>query len=60
MKDLNKKTNKKPDIHEELEGFNIKINSFGEIQSNFEIDKLNQFLDENVEDKKLNNTLEEE
>ena len=43
----------KPDVHEELKGFDIKINEFGEIVSNFEIDKLNTFLDENVEDKKL-------
>lgn len=57
---MSKKTNKKPDIHDELAGFNIKINSFGEIQSNFEIDKLNNFLDENLEDKKLKNSHEEE
>ncbi len=43
----------KPDVHEQLKGFDIKINEFGEIVSNFEIDKLNTFLDENVEDKKL-------
>ena len=43
----------KPEVHEELKGFDIKINQFGEITSNFEIDKLNQFLDENVEDLKL-------
>lgn len=43
----------KPDVHKELKGFDIKINEFGEIVSNFEIDKLNTFLDENVEDKKL-------
>ncbi|MCR9285862.1 hypothetical protein OAF63_01000 [Saprospiraceae bacterium] len=43
----------KPEVHEELKGFDIKINEFGEIVSNFEIDKLNKFLDENVEDLKL-------
>lgn len=43
----------KPEVHDELKGFDIKINQFGEITSNFEIDKLNQFLDENVEDLKL-------
>ncbi len=48
-----KKNTKKPKVHEELEGFNIKINSFGEVVSNIEIDKINEFLDENVEDKKL-------
>ena len=50
--DKNEK-DKKPEVHDELKGFNIKINEFGEITSNLEIDKLNQFLDENVQDKKL-------
>ena len=42
-----------PEVHDNLKGFNIKINEFGEIISNFEIDKLNDFLNENVDDKKL-------
>lgn len=42
-----------PEVHDNLKGFNIKINEFGEIISNFEVDKLNSFLDENVDDKKL-------
>lgn len=42
-----------PEVHDELKGFDIKINEFGEIVSNFSVDKLNGFLDENVEDKKL-------
>lgn len=29
------------------------INSFGEISSSFSIDKINEFLNKNVEDKKL-------
>lgn len=40
-------------MHDELKGFDIKINEFGEIISSFEVDDLNEFLDENVEDKKL-------
>ena len=36
-----------------LEGFDIKINEFGEIESNFNIDKINEFLNENLDDKKL-------
>ena len=50
-----KKMKKKgqPTVHEELEGFDIKIDSFGELRSNFQIDKLNDFLNENVDDKKL-------
>ena len=43
----------KPKVNPELEGFDIKINSFGEISSSFDLDKLHTFLDENVEDKKL-------
>ena len=42
-----------PKVHDELKGFDIKINEFGEISSSMEVDKLNKFLDENVEDKKL-------
>ena len=42
-----------PEVHEELKGFDIKINEFGEIVSNFDVEKLNEFLDENVDDKKL-------
>ncbi len=43
----------KPIVHEDLEGFNIKINEFGEIVTNYKIDKINEFLNDNVEDKKL-------
>jgi len=50
----------KPEVHEELKGFDIKINEFGEIISNFPIEKLNEFLDENVEDKKLKEKKESE
>ncbi|NHE59049.1 hypothetical protein [Cyclobacterium plantarum] len=50
-----KKTKKKetPRVNEELEGFNMNINSFGEISSSFSIDKINEFLNKNVDDKKL-------
>ena len=34
-------------------GFEISIDQFGELKSNMAIEKLNQFLDENVDDKKL-------
>lgn len=52
-----KKTKKgTPEVHDDLKGFNIKVNEFGEIITNLEIDKLNSFLDEKVVDKKLNDT----
>ncbi len=50
----------KPEVHKDLKGFDIKINEFGEIITNFEVDKLNEFLDENVDDKKLRGRPEEE
>jgi hypothetical protein len=51
---------KKPGVHEELEGFNIRINEFGEIISSFEVEKLNAFLNEKVEDKKLSDKKEKD
>jgi len=50
MSDKNPK-NEKPNVHKDLEGFNIKINSFGEIESSLNTDKLNEFLDENEDEK---------
>lgn len=57
-----KKLSKKehPNVNPELEGFDIKINSFGEIVTNYEIDKINEFLNKNVDDKKLRNRDENE
>jgi hypothetical protein len=43
----------KPRVHKELQGFDISIDSFGEIKSNMNIEKINAFLNENVDDKKL-------
>ncbi|HSF54357.1 MAG TPA: hypothetical protein VLA71_11415 [Algoriphagus sp.] len=48
-----KKKEEEPRVHEELKGFKMEINSFGEISSSFPIDKINEFLNKNVEDKKL-------
>lgn len=50
-----KKSNKedKPKVHKDLEGLNITINSFGGISRSVDVDRINSFLDENVEDKKL-------
>ncbi|EON75700.1 hypothetical protein ADIS_3850 [Lunatimonas lonarensis] len=42
-----------PKVNPELEGFQMNINSFGEISSSFSIDKINEFLNKNVDDKKL-------
>ncbi len=42
----------KPELHKDLDGLEIKINEFGETV-NLDIDKLNTFLNEKVDDKKL-------
>lgn len=44
---------RKPKVHKELDGFEVSINQFGELNSNMNIDKINEFLNKNVEDKKL-------
>jgi len=46
-------SNDKPRVHKELEGFDIKINTFGEITTSYDIDKINAFLNKTVDDKKL-------
>ena len=42
-----------PKVNPELEGFDIKIDSFGEIKTNYDVDKINKFLNRHVDDKKL-------
>ena len=56
----NKKDKKDPNVHDDLKGFDIKINEFGEIISNLDVDKVNTFLNENVEDKKLSDQDEDD
>jgi len=43
----------KPKVHKELEGLQISVDQFGEIKSNMNIEKINEFLNKNVDDKKL-------
>ena len=43
----------KPKVHKDLQGLDIVIDQFGEIKANMNIEKLNEFLDKNVDDKKL-------
>lgn len=49
----NKKHTPKPRVHKDLQGFDVTIDSFGEIKSNMNIEKINEFLNKNVDDKKL-------
>jgi len=44
---------RKPRVHKSLSGLEVSIDPFGEIKSTMNIEKINSFLDENVEDKKL-------
>ena len=55
MSKKNKKPEEKPQpkVHKDLQGLDITIDQFGEIKANMDIEKLNQFLDKNVDDKKL-------
>ncbi|KAA9332923.1 hypothetical protein F0P96_08000 [Hymenobacter busanensis] len=46
---------KKPRVHKELEGFEIKVNPLGEITSSYSIEQINEFLNRHVRDKKLVN-----
>lgn len=48
-----KKDNDMPKVHNDLKGFKVEINEFGEIISNFNVEKLNTFLNKEVDDKKL-------
>ena len=52
-KETPKKNKPKPRVHKELQGFDISIDSFGEIKSTYDIDKINAFLNKKVDDKKL-------
>lgn len=49
----------KPRVHKDLEGFEIKINTFGEIQMSYSIESINEFLNKTVDDKKLRNRKDE-
>ena len=42
----------KSSFHEGLEGFDIKVNSFGQMETSFEIDKLNDFLNKQEKESK--------
>lgn len=55
-----KKKKEKPIVHEDISGFDIKIDQFGELSTNMKIDKINAFLKDKVDDKKLKNYSEEE
>ena len=51
---------KEAKVNPELKGLDLRVNEFGEIISNVSVDKLNDFLDRNVIDKKLDEDAWEE
>ncbi len=55
-----KKNNAVAKVHKELDGLDLHINEFGEIISNIDIEKVNNFLNKNVPDKKLINRYDDE
>ena len=55
-----RKNNVVAKVHSELEGLDLRINEFGEIISNIDIDKVNAFLNKSVPDKKLINRYDDE
>lgn len=40
-------------VHKDLSGLEVSIDTFGEIRSSMNIEKINEFLNKNVDDKKL-------
>lgn len=57
MKNEDKKSKK---VKDKNAGFDIKINEFGEVTSGTSVEQLNEFLNENTDDKKLREKKEKE
>jgi len=50
----NRKPNQeRAEVHEELEGFDIKIDAFGQMDRNTSVEKLRDFLNDRMDDKKV-------
>jgi hypothetical protein len=43
----------KENLHKDLKGFEIQLNAFGQIETSMNIENLNEFLNKNLQDKKL-------
>lgn len=44
---------KEAESHDDLKGFSMRIDEFGLMQSSLSVDRLNDFLDKNVEDARV-------
>ena len=42
-----------PKVNAELEGFDVKVGSFGELKTSYRIEDINSFLNKRLADKKL-------
>ena len=49
----NKQQSQKARVHSDLGDFKLSISEFGEISGNLDIDKINAFLNKNLDDRKL-------
>jgi hypothetical protein len=50
----NKQQSSRTKVHPDLGKLDVSVTEFGEIAGSMDIDKINKFLNRNVEDKKLN------
>lgn len=50
---MTNKKKQKAKVNPDLDGFDVRVDTFGAITTSYNIDKLNDFLNKNVEDKKL-------
>lgn len=57
---MSSKKKPKAKFHKDLDDLKIEINEFGEIKMNKSNEEMNEFLNENVEDKKLKEKEEKE
>lgn len=48
-----KQKKKEAEVHKDLKGFDISLDSFGQMTSNLSVDRLNEFLNSNINDKRL-------
>jgi len=60
MKKKSKKKKDKAKVNPELDGLDLRFNSFGQMISTVSLDELNGFLNRNVKDKKLQEKFETE
>ena len=48
-----KKNTKKPTVNPELKDFDARVSEFGELETSYNIEDINEFLNKRLKDKKL-------